>query len=167
MQREGGAKDLMRGVSVPGALPSIIAGWHFLTVEASPDEDAIWMRAAINEDGPSIVYNPERCPPSMFENPVSALLWLPMCLSHITQSLLLISTQSDDGIGPLISVRWNEFRRHAARAMGMTWEEILRAARLDGIDRTAEYMTSAIFVEDGIQGALARRAIGAPTLHLI
>jgi len=147
--------------------PSIVAGWQFLAVVEATDEDALPIRAVADAEGPCVVYHPELCPRSMIENPVAAMLWLPLVLDHLAHSVLAEAAASADGVGTYSSPRWQEFRQHASRAMCMTWDEIVRATRLDGVSMTAEYMTVAIFAEDGIQSALSLRMKGAPALRLV
>lgn len=159
--------DMLRADVAASPGPSIVAGWQFLTVVASHDPDALPIRAVTDVDGPCVVYHPELFPRPMIESPTSAMIWLPLVIGHISQAVLYEATGSEDCVGNLRSNRWEEFRRHACRATSMSWPEIVHAARVDGIDKTAEYMTSSIFVEDGIQMSLACRAVGSPSLRLV
>jgi len=157
----------MRAEASPAAAPSIVAGWHFLSVDISEDDDALPIRPVASVDGPSVVYHPDLCPISLIENPTAAMLWLPMALTHITHVLLAESAIADDGVGAFASPRWEAFRRQASHAMSMEWHEIVAATRRDGVELTADNMTSALFVETGIQAAIARRMTGSPSLRLV
>lgn len=156
-----------RALIEPGSRPSVIAGWDFITVTAAKDPDALPLHTVASTSGPDVFYHPQLFPRSIVEDPHYVMIWLPMAINHIACSILYVSTAAADNVGEFTSDRWQNFRDFASSSMKMTWEEIVNAARLDGVAATAEYMTASLFVEEGVQNALARRAIGTPSLHLV
>lgn len=147
--------------------PSIIAGWNFLRFEESKDVNSLPICVSATSDGPMIFYHPYTCPRSVVEDPCNAMLWLPMAINHIASASLYVSTRALDDIGEFTSESWQDFRKFVSRSMRMSWSEIVRAARLDGVSVIAESITSSLFIEDGLQFALARRATGPAFLQVI
>lgn len=142
--------------------PSIIAGWKFLAFAEASEDDALPIQCELTDVGPGIVFDPETCPLEVLEEPMAAMIWLPLILQRITEAMLAHSVAAADGIGPLVGEGWRDLRSVAARAMTMTWPAIVSAAKRHGTKTTASDMVAAIFVEEGLQSALIRRATDIP-----
>jgi len=148
-------------------LPSIIAGWKFLSFYESKDPDSLPICVTATSDGPDVFYHPYTCPRAIVEDPCNAMFWLPMAINHLASAVLYVSTSSADNIGGFTSNRWQDFREFVSKSMRMSWDEIVRAARIDGVPTIAESITSSLFIEDGLQFALARRATGPTLLEVV
>jgi hypothetical protein len=147
--------------------PSIIAGWKFLFVGESDDPDSLPIRTVVSSAGPDVFYHPLTFPRSMIEEPSYTMMWLPMAINHIACCILHVSTSAIDGVGHYTSERWQEFREYVSSSMSMTWNDIVIAARIDGIAEIADHITSSLFIEDGLQIALARRVVGTASLEVV
>jgi hypothetical protein len=147
--------------------PSIIAGWTFLSVNEAEDPDALPIRTVVSSDGPELIYHPQMFPRSMIEESQYAMMWLPMMINHIACSILQASTSATDCIGRYTSDRWQAFRDHVSTSMSMAWNDIVKAARIDGITDIADHITASLFVEDGLQYALAARVVGRESLKVV
>jgi hypothetical protein len=140
-------------LSMRSNLPSFLRGWHFLSVVASDDAEALCIKASPNADGPTIIFNPTFVNPDFLEDPAAALLWLPIALNHLCTEMLLES--DDDGL--FASSRWAEFRSVACSHMCMEWNEILSSTDRLGTTYMAEALASALLVESGLMDILISR----------
>lgn len=147
--------------------PSFIAGWSFLTFKATEDEDALPVQCEMDVEGPSVVFHPETCPHTALEDPKSALLWLPLVLQRVAEGVLREAVSAADDVGSFVGERWNDLRERTSTSTGMEWCEIVTAARRDGIASATDHVVASLFIEDGVQAALARRVLGMSGPRLV
>ncbi len=148
------------------ALPSFLHGWRFLTMLKSDDDEAIAFKASAANAGPTIIFNPAFVTPEELESPAKALIWLCSAMTHISYSVLIECLYTGEDMGRFSSKAWDDFRNAICQHTGMGWDEIITAAKREGVDFMSEHMAACLIAESGLQDLLIQRGHGEKALRI-
>jgi hypothetical protein len=154
---------MQAGSGERGRIP-VLAGWMgCFEVVADAGEFGLPMRPRAHADGPELVCGFDSIPEGLSE-PALMHVWLPMLLHHAVAAAI---EDQLSGSRRLTTGRWPRFKGLCGRSAGMAWGDIVAAARRDGVDATADWVATSLYVEDGLQASLVGLSSGMRHLRLV
>ena len=144
---------------------SLFAGWSFIRFrEGSEESFPIMPRFDLN--APTFEFNPDCVGLEHLENPNFAPFWVPLALSQVCSKVLAHAMNDEENhVGGLVGAGWDSFRNEVLKHCEMTFEQLIRSARVNGFESAVQYMTQCIYYESGLHDAIEARQSGRPTLR--
>lgn len=140
---------------IPRRVPSFIEAWApFMIVLEAQGDEALPIRGRATAEGPQIEFCHKYINPDRIEDWTAAIFWLSPCVMQVAMAVLTEGLRSFDGIGCFSSPRWTAFRDAVSEEMTMEWNEILDAARREGVDFMADNIAANLIIESGIVDTL-------------
>lgn len=135
--------------------PSFLHGWDFM-IFVRGNEDAPVLRELALDAGPAVVFNSHLIAAKQLEVPDTAILWLAPVMHSLCRCLL------EDGLKPsslrrFNSRRWSGFRNMLCRHTCMSWENVIAAARREGVEWMAETLAQGALFDSGFLDRLEGR----------
>jgi hypothetical protein len=156
----GGSKSMGEVIEFPlrTTRAVLLRYWPFIQIREAEDMEACALRGWAEPSGPSIVFSNAVVGPDPVDDPSMAVMWLVPCLMQIASELIADDLVTARETSRFTSDRWAAFREIAAAEMAMSWEDVRRSARRQGVDFTAEHLATCMIVESGLSKDLERLA---------
>lgn len=135
------------GSGQPMQNPWFLHGWDLLYIVRG-NADAPMLRELALDTGPAVVYNSHLIATDRLEDPDTIVLWLAPILHKLCCHLLDDSLKSPPN-RRFASRRWIAFRNTLCRYACMSWENVVAAARREGIPWMADTLVEAVLFESG------------------